>query len=56
MPRTGAFSHADLRATFPTGTVLHDPVTGEYGRLVEHTRSCRPSGGHSHAPPPRLRA
>jgi quercetin dioxygenase-like cupin family protein len=27
----------DLQATFPTGTVLFNPVTGEYGRLAEHT-------------------
>lgn len=30
-------TEAELRATFPPGTVLHNPVTGEYGRVVEHT-------------------
>lgn len=27
----------DVPAAFPAGTVLHNPVTGEYGRVVEHT-------------------
>ena len=26
-----------MRARFPAGTVLHNPVTGEYARVVEHT-------------------
>jgi quercetin dioxygenase-like cupin family protein len=30
-------SPAHLRATFPAGTVLHNPVTGEYARVVEHS-------------------
>jgi quercetin dioxygenase-like cupin family protein len=30
-------SPADLRATFPAGTVLHNPVTGEYARVIEHS-------------------
>ena len=30
-------SPADLRAQFPVGTVLHNPVTGEYARVLEHT-------------------
>jgi quercetin dioxygenase-like cupin family protein len=30
-------SSADVRAGFPAGTVLHNPVTGEYARVVEHT-------------------
>jgi quercetin dioxygenase-like cupin family protein len=30
-------SPSELRAEFPLGTVLHNPVTGEYGRLLEHT-------------------
>jgi quercetin dioxygenase-like cupin family protein len=30
-------SPADLRATFTPGTVLHNPVTGEYARVIEHT-------------------
>lgn len=30
-------SAADARAQFPTGTVVHNPVTGEYARVVEHT-------------------
>ena len=28
---------SDVRAQFPAGTVLHNPVSGEYGRIVEHT-------------------
>jgi mannose-6-phosphate isomerase-like protein (cupin superfamily) len=28
---------SDLRAAFPAGTVLHNPVSGEYARLVEYT-------------------
>ena len=27
----------DVRAAFPAGTVSHNPVTGEYARIVEHT-------------------
>ena len=27
----------DVRAQFPAGTVLHNPVSGEYPRVVEHT-------------------
>lgn len=30
-------SPSDVRAAFPAGTVLHNPVTGEYARVVEHT-------------------
>jgi quercetin dioxygenase-like cupin family protein len=37
MPSRHAFSDDALRTTFPAGTVLHNPVTGEYGRIVEHT-------------------
>ena len=28
---------SDLLQLFPPGTVLHNPVTGEYARVVEHT-------------------
>ena len=28
---------SDVRAQLPAGTVLHNPVTGEYARVVEHT-------------------
>ena len=31
---------SDVRAQFPAGTVLHNPVTGEYARVVEHTPEC----------------
>ncbi len=27
---------SDVRAQFPAGTVLHNPVAGEYARVVEH--------------------
>jgi quercetin dioxygenase-like cupin family protein len=30
-------SSSDVRARFPAGTVLHNPVSGEYARIVEHT-------------------
>src|SRR5215212_9701628 len=30
-------SPADLRDMFPTGTVLFNPRSGEYGRLLDHT-------------------
>src|SRR5829696_10510466 len=30
-------SSSELRQLFPPGTVLHNPVTGEYARVVEHT-------------------
>jgi len=30
-------SSSDVRAQFPAGTVLHNPVSGEYARVVEHT-------------------
>jgi len=30
-------SSAAVREMFPTGAVLHNPVTGEYARVVEHT-------------------
>ena len=30
-------SASEVRAAFTPGTVLHNPVTGEYGRIVEHT-------------------
>lgn len=30
-------SSSDVRAAFPAGTVLHNPVTGEYARVLEHT-------------------
>ena len=28
---------SEVREVFPAGTVLHNPVTGEYARVVEHT-------------------
>ena len=28
---------SEVRELFPAGTVLHNPVTGEYARVVEHT-------------------
>ena len=34
---TDRISSSDVRARFPAGTVLHNPVTGEYARVVEHT-------------------
>jgi quercetin dioxygenase-like cupin family protein len=37
MPSTHAFSSDAVRSAFPAGIVLHNPVTGEYGRIVEHT-------------------
>src|SRR5215210_1966321 len=30
-------SPEDVRAAFPAGTVLHNPMSGEYARIVEHT-------------------
>jgi len=30
-------SASDVRGQFPAGTVVHNPVTGEYARVVEHT-------------------
>src|SRR5215210_1893523 len=30
-------SPENVRAAFPVGTVLHNPVRGEYARIVEHT-------------------
>jgi len=30
-------SASDVRAQFPAGAVLHNPVSGEYARVVEHT-------------------
>ena len=30
-------SSSDVRAQFPAGTVLHNTVSGEYARVVEHT-------------------
>ena len=30
-------SASEVRAAFPPGTVLHNPVTREYGLTVEHT-------------------
>jgi quercetin dioxygenase-like cupin family protein len=30
-------SSSDVRAAFPPGTVSHNPVTGEYARVIEHT-------------------
>ena len=30
-------SSSDVRAQFPAGTVLCNPVSGEYARVVEHT-------------------
>jgi len=30
-------SSSAVRAALPAGTVLHNPVTGEYARVVEHT-------------------
>jgi quercetin dioxygenase-like cupin family protein len=30
-------SPSDLRAAFPAGTVIHNPVSGEYARVVEHS-------------------
>lgn len=32
-----ALPPAVVRAAFPAGTVLHNPVTGERGRIIEHT-------------------
>ena len=32
-----AISPAETRATFPVGTVLRNPLTGEFARVVEHT-------------------
>jgi hypothetical protein len=29
-------SSSELRDLFPAGTVMHNPVTGEYARVVEH--------------------
>ena len=30
-------SSSELRDLFPAGTVMHNPVTGEYARVAEHT-------------------
>jgi mannose-6-phosphate isomerase-like protein (cupin superfamily) len=30
-------SASDVRAVFPAGTVVHNPVSGEYARVVEHS-------------------
>jgi hypothetical protein len=30
-------SSSELRAMFPAATVLHNPLTGEYARVAEHT-------------------
>ena len=30
-------SSSEVRALFPAGTVMHNPVTGEYARVAEHT-------------------
>ena len=30
-------SSSELRELFPAGTVMHNPVTGEYARVAEHT-------------------
>ena len=30
-------SSSEVRGVFPAGTVMHNPVTGEYARVVEHT-------------------
>ena len=30
-------SSSELRGLFPAGTVMHNPVTGEYARVAEHT-------------------
>src|SRR5215213_3330318 len=30
-------SSSDVRVQFPAGTVLHNPASGEYARVVEHT-------------------
>ena len=30
-------SASEVRGAFPAGTVMHNPVTGEYARVVEHT-------------------
>ena len=30
-------SSSEARAAFPAGTVMHNPITGEYARVVEHT-------------------
>ena len=37
MPSPRRFSTAEIRGAFPGGTVLFNPVTGEYGRIAEHT-------------------
>ena len=31
-------SSSDVRAEFPAGTVLHNPVSGEYARASSSTR------------------
>ena len=30
-------SSSEVRALFPAGTVMHNPLTGEYARVAEHT-------------------
>ena len=35
--RVHRVSSSDVPAQFPAGTVLHNPVSGEYARVVEHT-------------------
>jgi quercetin dioxygenase-like cupin family protein len=30
-------SSSEVRGAFPAGTVMHNPVAGEYARVVEHT-------------------
>src|SRR3954454_10105003 len=29
-------SSSEVRAQFPAGTVLHNPISGEYARVIEH--------------------
>ena len=37
MAPSGVLSSSDVRAAFAAGTVLHNLVTGEYARVLEHT-------------------
>jgi hypothetical protein len=30
-------SPSEIRGVFVAGTVMHNPITGEYARVVEHT-------------------
>lgn len=37
MPFSSRLAPAAVRAAFPAGTILRNPVTGEQGRIIEHT-------------------